>query len=321
MDQAQNSEEKISYSDQLPEDISVAIDHISNVTSEYGNISDEKAITWFKGFNEILAKADSHLAQVYNKQKDIKEKAPLKLFLQLCTHLHDEAKRYQCDNEKPKDLSFGDSIRWECKNCLVVLNQIVDNKKKAASRDRYLFVDKVASNMGVYLKNEIPRESEEEADDVYIKRVWEKLQANEHFNDIIKLDLSFQNLHFLPAEVGELTSLQQLNLNGNQLQFLPDSIGKLTELQKLSVSNNLLYQIPVTIVHLKKLEFIDFSLNKLESLPENFGGVAMLKRFNVNYNKITHLCSTFGNLHQLEALYLAIIVYQHCLQALMVLKT
>ena len=45
------------------------------------------------------------------------------------------------------------------------------------------------------------------------------------------LDLQNAGLTFLPPEIGQLTSLQQLYLSGNQLSALPPEFGQLDRLQ------------------------------------------------------------------------------------------
>ena len=43
---------------------------------------------------------------------------------------------------------------------------------------------------------------------------------------------------YLPAEIGELTQLQELMVNNNHLRNLPYELGKLFQLQKLGIQNN-----------------------------------------------------------------------------------
>ena len=46
-----------------------------------------------------------------------------------------------------------------------------------------------------------------------------------------RLDLSGNQLTSVPAEIGQLTSLEELGLGGNQLTSLPAEIGQLTALE------------------------------------------------------------------------------------------
>jgi leucine-rich repeat protein SHOC2 len=48
----------------------------------------------------------------------------------------------------------------------------------------------------------------------------------------------------LPAEIGQLTSLETLRLEGNQLTVLPPEIGQLTSLRRLALGGNRLTTLP-----------------------------------------------------------------------------
>src|SRR5207253_855892 len=52
------------------------------------------------------------------------------------------------------------------------------------------------------------------------------------------LDLSFQGMSELTADVGKLTELRALYLTGNRLKALPDAIGALGHLEILHLSGN-----------------------------------------------------------------------------------
>ena len=47
------------------------------------------------------------------------------------------------------------------------------------------------------------------------------------------LDLSREELEYLPPEVGDLVNLLELDLTGNRLKELPAEIGNLTRLTRL----------------------------------------------------------------------------------------
>lgn len=87
-------------------------------------------------------------------------------------------------------------------------------------------------------------------------------------NSIKKLDLSNNNLKTLPAEIGELTELEELYLNDNNLEgSLVAEIRKMPNLRILDASNNNMTGIPAEIGQLKKLEALNYSSNNLDTMP------------------------------------------------------
>lgn len=112
------------------------------------------------------------------------------------------------------------------------------------------------------------------------------------------LDLSNNEISFLPKELGTLPHLQTLNLSHNKLgkksvqskwtwlqqialknnlyildisdnflTELPIQIGQLKVIRELKIRNNMLTQLPQNIGTLNKLEFLDVAENNLQFLP------------------------------------------------------
>ena len=61
------------------------------------------------------------------------------------------------------------------------------------------------------------------------------------------MKLGGNQLRSLPAEIGQLTSLQELYLYGNQLTSFPAEIGQLTSLLQLDLRGNQLTSVPAAI--------------------------------------------------------------------------
>ena len=59
----------------------------------------------------------------------------------------------------------------------------------------------------------------------------------------------------------KLASVKSLDLSGNQLPFLPPSLGNLTELEHLDLSYNCLHEVPECVLTLPKLKVLDISHN------------------------------------------------------------
>lgn len=99
--------------------------------------------------------------------------------------------------------------------------------------------------------------------------------------DAIKgLHLAYNNLLYLPPEIGLFTNLENLNLTGNQLRKLPREIGQLTHLKELWLDNNQLCELPEEIGQLTALEKLCLIGNPLDSLPR---GLAKLE-FPISYH-------------------------------------
>uniref|UniRef100_UPI0014828142 leucine-rich repeat domain-containing protein n=1 Tax=Leptolyngbya sp. BC1307 TaxID=2029589 RepID=UPI0014828142 len=81
----------------------------------------------------------------------------------------------------------------------------------------------------------------------------------------------YNQLTELPADIGQLSSLQTLDLSYNQLTELPADIGQLSSLQTLDLSSNQLSSLPKWSRALENLETLDLRGNPLPIPPEILG--------------------------------------------------
>jgi hypothetical protein len=113
----------------------------------------------------------------------------------------------------------------------------------------------------------------------------------------------------LPAELGKLTSLQELALSANNLSgSLPAELGNLTSLQDLSLSSNDLNgSLPAELGDLTSLQEFYIGGNKLTgSIPTEFGNLINLQAIDLGANQLTGSIPTqLGNLTNLESLFLS----------------
>lgn len=65
--------------------------------------------------------------------------------------------------------------------------------------------------------------------------------------NLIELDLSYNELTYLPSSLGKLTKLKKLNLSGNKIGFLPKEFENLTSLEYLDLDGNPIERAPVEI--------------------------------------------------------------------------
>lgn len=72
--------------------------------------------------------------------------------------------------------------------------------------------------------------------------------AFDGLENLIELDLSFNELTYLPTSIGKLTKLKRLNLSGNRIGSLPKEFENLTSLEFLDLDNNPIGRAPVEII-------------------------------------------------------------------------
>ena len=91
-----------------------------------------------------------------------------------------------------------------------------------------------------------------------------------------KLDLSFNQLAVLPADIGNLLSLEELKADHNMIVSLPDAMGRLAKLKTLSLKGN---SISVTSTI--------FSPRNPQPLPASLFTDTLLIDLNLHGNRLT----------------------------------
>ncbi|WP_313139186.1 COR domain-containing protein [Myroides sp.] len=87
-------------------------------------------------------------------------------------------------------------------------------------------------------------------------------------NSLEKLDLSENNIFQINDDIfNDLENLVELNLSFNNLTYLPTSIGKLKKLKRLILSGNKINHLPVEFENLNSLEYLDFDNNPIGRVP------------------------------------------------------
>ena len=144
----------------------------------------------------------------------------------------------------------------------------------------------------------------EDSDDVEQPRLLEALIAIEDARQTgaTELDLAGLELDELPNEVRGLTHLESLNLTGNQLSWLPDWFGELSGLRDLDLSNNDFEEFQPEVLDLKQLRYFDISVNELTELPVDISRLKELRDLKVWGNQLESLPETISNLTNLESL-------------------
>ena len=113
----------------------------------------------------------------------------------------------------------------------------------------------------------------------------------------------------MPAELGNLLSLERLSLNDNQLSGeIPSELGNLLNLQRLDLSDNQLSGgIPSELGNLLNLQRLDLSDNQLSGeIPSELGNLLNLYGLELDSNRLSgEIPAELGSLPNLEYLYLA----------------
>lgn len=89
-----------------------------------------------------------------------------------------------------------------------------------------------------------------------------------HINSLEKLNLSENTIKSFPDDTFiELDNLIELDLSYNELTYLPSSIGKLTKLKKLNLSGNKISTLPIEFEKLISLESLELEGNPIGTPP------------------------------------------------------
>jgi Leucine-rich repeat (LRR) protein/Ca2+-binding EF-hand superfamily protein len=112
---------------------------------------------------------------------------------------------------------------------------------------------------------------------------------------LLSINLSNNNLRWLPSTLNELHGLRLLDVSRNQLTTLPNSIIGLKDLVEINGGRNKIAMIPETFGSLLKLEIINFQHNNLRTLPETIGLLTRLQQIDLRNNRLIDLPREMGS--------------------------
>lgn len=99
------------------------------------------------------------------------------------------------------------------------------------------------------------------------------------------LDYSNQGLAHFPKEILNRADITSLNLSNNNLTgALPAEIRQLTNLENLDVSHNQMTGIPAEIGQLHNLKTLNYSYNQITGLPLELGNLTQLRVLDLSGN-------------------------------------
>uniref|UniRef100_A0A2H1VLW0 SFRICE_005013 n=1 Tax=Spodoptera frugiperda TaxID=7108 RepID=A0A2H1VLW0_SPOFR len=91
---------------------------------------------------------------------------------------------------------------------------------------------------------------------------WRWLLRLQVKNKLKLLDVTGNELKYLPKSIWKLQSLVTLKVDNNLLEYLPNTIGRMSNLRYLTIARNQLTSLPCSLLQCR-LDYIDLSDNKL----------------------------------------------------------
>jgi len=122
--------------------------------------------------------------------------------------------------------------------------------------------------------------------------------------NLVKLDLSMNEITTIPDNFDLLDNLSDINLSGNQIERIPRGfcVGPLAKsLKSLNLSENKIVLLPNYFCNFKSLLTLNLNNNQLKLLPPSMGKFSNLKHFLASGNNLKLLPGSFSRL-RLETL-------------------
>ena len=106
----------------------------------------------------------------------------------------------------------------------------------------------------------------------------------------------------VPNEIFSLGYLKRVDLSANNLNYIPVDDEDNFSLNYLNLSHNNIYQVDNKIANFKELEEFDISYNNIDSLTYAIGGMNKITKLNLSNNNLNSLPSNIVNLTLLSSL-------------------
>lgn len=145
-----------------------------------------------------------------------------------------------------------------------------------------------------------------------LKNNYQRIALPTH-QPIKHLDLSYQEIYFLPDHICSYHDLRYLSLSNNTLQALNPKLQHCQYLHKLDLSSNGLSNLPHGLAYLHQIEELVLADNKLCNLPDFISNLRNLKVLDISnlhsstasyYNNLQRFPSILLQMSRLEKLFL-----------------
>lgn len=118
--------------------------------------------------------------------------------------------------------------------------------------------------------------------------------------ELLKLNISFNRVEYLPPELGDLQLLLELNCSCNKLDTLPAQIGKLKQLTHLKCNGNAITHLPNELGNCSALEEVYASENRLTRFPVSVGQLQNLRILRLQDNQLHSIPSELADIETLQ---------------------
>ncbi|KAJ8260509.1 hypothetical protein COCON_G00162320 [Conger conger] len=130
----------------------------------------------------------------------------------------------------------------------------------------------------------------------------EEIISFQHLHRLVCLKLWYNQIAYIPIQIGTLTNLERLYLNRNKIEKIPSQLFFCRKLRFLDLSHNNLTYIPADIGFLQNLQYFAVTANRIETLPPELFQCKKLRTLNLGNNCLQSLPSRFGELTGLTQL-------------------
>lgn len=119
---------------------------------------------------------------------------------------------------------------------------------------------------------------------------------------LVVLDISYNHIHDIPQQIGQLVLLKELRCSFNKISSIPDTIGRLKRLRILLLNANRLIKIPSELGKLEQLEELNLNENLLEQLPNTLALCPVLRSLKLHNNRLKTIPFELADVLTLEEL-------------------
>ncbi|XP_029940758.1 volume-regulated anion channel subunit LRRC8A-like [Salarias fasciatus] len=130
----------------------------------------------------------------------------------------------------------------------------------------------------------------------------EEIISFQHLHRLVCLKLWYNQIAYIPIQIGTLTNLERLYLNRNKIEKIPSQLFFCRKLRFLDLSHNNLTSIHADVGFLQNLQYFAVTANRIESLPPELFQCKKLRTLNLGNNCLQTLPSRFGELTGLTQL-------------------